>query len=82
MGLLIGLPLKIFRFFFVILRLAWPLRLILLVFYVLRRRRQGTYHSNKSPGRTPKEPTFDGPVYTVDYEEVDEDTPPKGDGDS
>ena len=39
MGLLIGLPLKIFRFFFVILRLAWPLLLILLVFYVLRRRR-------------------------------------------
>ena len=70
MGLLIGLPLKLFHFFFVLLRLAWPVLLVLLVLYLLRRRRQRPTEDRIPP---PKEPTFDGPVYTVDYEEVDED---------
>lgn len=69
MALLVGLPLKIFRFFFVILRLAWPLLLILLVFWFLRRRKQGTHYQDYG---TEKEPNFKGPVYTVDYEEVDQ----------
>lgn len=74
MGLLIGLPLKIFHFFFVILRLAWPVLLVLLVLWLLRRRR-GTHHRGPSQ-KEEKGPTFNGPVYTVDYEEVDEEEEP------
>ena len=77
MGLLVGLPLKLFHMLFVIVRLAWPLLLVALLLYI-RRRRNG--QSSKQRGghyRQPDEPTFNGPVYTVDYEEVDdtEDTP-------
>jgi len=69
MGLLVGLPLKLFHLVFVILRFLWPLLLILLVRWLIRRhqsRPQGTGSSGT------KEPEFKGPVYTVDYEEVDE----------
>lgn len=69
MGLLVGLPLKLFHLLFVILRLLWPLLLVLLVRWLLRRhqsRPQGTGSSGA------KEPEFKGPVYTVDYEEVDD----------
>jgi len=68
MGLLVGLPLKLFSILFAIVRLAWPVLLILLVLYVVRRRRGQTV---RRESRRPKEPEFDGPVYTVDYEEVD-----------
>ena len=37
MGLLIGLPLKLFHLLFVIVRLAWPVLMILLVLYLVRR---------------------------------------------
>jgi hypothetical protein len=70
MGLLVGLPLGIFRLLaglvMLILRLAVPILLVAVIVLLLRRRRSG------APGReAPKEPHFDGPVYTVDYQEED-----------
>lgn len=72
MGLLVGLPLKLFALLFALIRLALPLLVILAVILVLRgmaRRRNGGGEYRKNAH---KEPEFDGPVYTVDYEEVDE----------
>ena len=68
MGLLVGLPLKLFSILFAVLRLAWPVLLVLVVVWLVRRGKE------KQPSRKekPNEPTFKGPVYTVDYEEVDE----------
>lgn len=73
MGLLVGLPLKLFYLLFTLIRLALPVLVIVGVVLVLRavaRRRNGQtrYREQKA-----KEPDFKGPVYTVDYEEVDED---------
>lgn len=70
MGWLIGLPLGIFRMLLgilmVLVRLAVPILVIAVVIYLWRRsKRGGTSSSN--------EPDFDGPVYTVDYEEVKDD---------
>ena len=83
MGLLVGLPLGIFRLLFTLvmlaLRLAVPIAIIV-VLVVLYRRKTGN-RTDRTRREKPKEPKFDGPVYTVDYEEVDEDTPPKEDGD-
>ena len=74
MGWLVGLPLGIFRlllgFLALALRLAGPIALIV-VLVVLYRRSKGA--SAEQPGQeTPEEPEFKGPVYTVDYEEVDD----------
>lgn len=68
MGLLVGLPLKLFSILFAVVRLAWPVLLAVVVVWLVRRRK------DKRPSRQekPNEPTFKGPVYTVDYEEVDE----------
>lgn len=68
MGLLVGLPLKIFYLLFTILRLAWPVLLILLVYVVRRklRNRTGTAGGGKSSD-------FDGPVVEVDYQVVEDD---------
>lgn len=68
MSLLVGLPLKLFSVLFAVLRLAWPVLLVLVIVWLVRRRK------DKQPSRQGKsdEPTFKGPVYTVDYEEVDE----------
>ena len=78
MGLLVGLPLMLFRLLFVMLRLAIPVLLILLVIWLIRRNsrscRSGCGHSSK-------EPKFNGPVYTVDYEDVKEDPDSPSDGD-
>lgn len=75
MGWLVGLPLGIFRLLFalvmLVLRLAVPIAIIV-VLVVLYRRRTGA-HTGQPRQEKPKEPEFDGPVYTVDYEEVDED---------
>lgn len=75
MGLLVGLPLGIFRLLFTLvmlaLRLAVPITIIV-VLVVLYRRKTGA-HTERPRQEKPKEPKFDGPVYTVDYEEVDED---------
>ena len=78
MGWLRGLPLGIFRVLFSLLMLALRLAVpivIIVVIVVLYRRSKGT--SAEQPRQEqPKEPEFDGPVYTVDYEEVDEDEAP------
>lgn len=72
MGLLVGLPLKLFYLLFTLIRLALPVLVVVGLILVLRavaRRRNGqTGYSEKKA----KEPEFNGPVYTVDYEEVDE----------
>ena len=84
MGLLVGLPLGIFRLLFTLvmlaLRLAVPIAIIV-VLVVLYRWKTGN-RTERPRREKPKEPKFDGPVYTVDYEEVDEATPPKEDGDT
>lgn len=72
MGLLVGLPLKLFHILFVIVRLAWPLLLVALLLYIRRRRNGQSAKQNREHRRQPNEPTFNGPVYTVDYEEVDD----------
>ena len=78
MGLLVGLPMMLFRLLFVILRLAVPILLVLLVIWLVRRNGRG---GNASGGQKPqKEPKFNGPVYTVDYEDVKEDKDAPGDG--
>ena len=73
MSLLVGLPLKLFYLLFLLLRLALPVLVIVGVVWLLRAlngRRGGTQQSHTQ--QKPKEPEFKGPVYTVDYEEVDE----------
>ena len=78
MGWLLGLPLGIFRVLFSLLMLALRLAVpivIIVVIVVLYRRSKGTSAEQPRQEQT-KEPEFDGPVYTVDYEEVDEDEAP------
>ena len=62
MGLLIGLPLKLFHLLFVIVRL---------VLYLVRRLK-GQPVKKQPRQEKVKEPEFRGPVYTVDYTEVDD----------
>ena len=78
MGLLVGLPLTLFRLLFVMLRLAIPVLLILLVIWLIRRNSRG---GSSGAGHSSKEPKFNGPVYTVDYEDVKEDQDSPSDGD-
>ena len=72
MGLLVGLPLGIFRILLAVLMLAvrfgLPLLALLLIWRVAKKYRasKGTWQS------PPKEPEFDGPVYEVKYKVVDE----------
>ena len=70
MGLLVGLPLKLFYGVFVVLRLVWPLLLAALVLWLLRRRKGG------GPVWQRKQRNPDGPVVEVDYEVVDEEEKP------
>ena len=74
MGFLVGLPLGIFRLLFTLLlllvRLAVPIAVIVLVVVLLRRSRRSG--GAQDAPQSPREPEFHGPVYTVDYEEVDE----------
>ena len=75
MGLLVGLPLRLFHIVFVLLRFLWPLAVLWLVrrlMLAVRRREEGP-----AMHQAPKEPEFDGPVYTVDYEDVKDEDPPK-----
>ena len=67
MGLLVGLPLMLF----LVLRLAIPILLILLVIWLVRRNSRGG--GSGGGQKPPKEPKFNGPVYTVDYEDVKDD---------
>ena len=75
MGWLVGLPLGIFRlllsFLALALRLAVPIAVIV-VLVVLYRRSKGASAERPRQAKS-EEPEFDGPVYTVDYEEVDDD---------
>ena len=75
MGWLVGLPLGIFRlllgFLTLALRLAVPIALIVAL-VVLYRRSKGASAEQPRQAKS-EEPEFDGPVYTVDYEEVDDD---------
>ena len=70
MGLLVGLPLKLLYGVFLVLRFGWPLLLIALIFWVLRRKRGG----NRPQWSRKKD--FDGPVVEVDYTVVDEEEQP------
>ena len=75
MGWLVGLPLGIFRlllsFLALALRLAVPIAVIVAL-VVLYRRSKGASAEQPQQAKS-EEPEFDGPVYTVDYEEVDDD---------
>ena len=74
MSLLVGLPLKLFHILFMALRLAWPVLLVLLVWLLIRRHKRRSGEQQDAPKqRGHQEPKFNGPVYTVDYEEVDSD---------
>ena len=74
MGWLVGLPLGLFRllggFLLLALRFAVPILLIVAVILVLRhlRKRSAQYQAEDEE----REPKFHGPVYTVDYKEVDD----------
>ncbi len=81
MHLLSGVPLAIFRLIFTFLmlaiRLIVPIAVIVVIILFLRSRRR------QDSGAAPQQeqpPQFDGPVYTVDYEDVAEDTDDKGEG--
>ena len=71
MGWLIGLPLGLFRMLLaevmLLVRLAVPILVIVLVIWLLRRRK-----SRRDEGTPSGGPKFDGPVYTVDYEDVED----------
>ena len=73
MGWLVGLPLGIFRLLLslvmLVLRLAVPIAVIVVLVILYRRSKGGGQPRQEKP----KEPEFKGPVYTVDYEEVDDD---------
>ena len=75
MGLLVGLPMGIFRLLFSLimlaLRLAVPIAVIV-VLVMLYRRSRGA-RAEQPRRQKNQEPEFRGPVYTVDYEEVDGD---------
>lgn len=73
MGLLVGLPLTLFRLLggilLVALRFAVPILLIVSVILVARRLKKT---SARYRDQDKQEPKFHGPVYTVDYKEVDD----------
>ena len=73
MGLLVGLPLTLFRllgsFLLLALRFAVPIVLIVAVILVVRHLKRASAHYRYEDKQEPK---FHGPVYTVDYEEVDD----------
>lgn len=69
MGLLVGLPLKLLHIVFLLLRFAWPLVLVGIIVWVVRRKRGGVHRARRQQGD--REPDFDGPVVEVDYEVVD-----------
>jgi len=70
MGLLVGLPLKLFHILFLLIRFAWPVLLILLVRWLMKRLQTG---QSGQKWRKTEEPDVQGPVYTVDYKVLDED---------
>ena len=71
MGLLIGLPLRLLGLIFALLRLALPVVVVLAVVWLWKRRREGA-PTREEQEELHENPHFHGPVYTVDYEDVDE----------
>ena len=73
MSLMVGLPLTLFRllgsFLLMALRFAVPILLIAAVILVARRLKKT---SARYRDEDRQEPKFHGPVYTVDYKEVDD----------
>ncbi len=72
MGWMVGLPLGLFRllggFLLLVLRFAVPVLILVAAVIVIRRLRAGAArHQDRA-----QEPKFRGPVYTVDYEEVED----------
>ena len=66
MGLLVGLPLKLFHILFIILRLTWPFLLALVLYFLFRKHLQGGRHIFRRP-------TDDsGPVVDVNYRVVED----------
>ena len=74
MSLLVGLPLTLFRllgsFLLLALRFAVPILIAAAVIVILRRLRKRSAQYRAEDGE--QEPKFHGPVYTVDYKEVDD----------
>ena len=73
MGLLVGLPLTLFRLLgsilLVALRLAVPIAIVVVGILVVRHLKKTAARYRDEDGQEPK---FRGPVYTVDYREVDD----------
>lgn len=70
MGILLGLPLRLLGLLAALARFLLPLALLALAVYLLGRRRQ--HGADPAAAEKKETPHFDGPVYTVDYEEVPE----------
>ena len=74
MSLLVGLPLTLFRllgsFLLLALRFAVPILIAAAVIVILRRLRKRADQGRTEDGE--QEPKFHGPVYTVDYKDVDD----------
>ena len=74
MSLLVGLPLTLFRLLgsvlLLALRFAVPILMIVAVFLVVRHLKKTSARYREEDGE--REPKFRGPVYTVDYKEVDD----------
>lgn len=73
MGWLVGLPLGLFRLLgggvLLAVRIFWPVLLGLAAAALVRRMRRPAEKTARKE-RPPREPHFDGPVYTVEYQEV------------
>ena len=73
MGWLVGLPLGLFRLLggilMVGLRFVIPILILVAIILLVRKLRKASARYQEEKG----EPEFDGPVYTVDYQEVDDD---------
>ena len=69
MGLLVGLPLGIFKILLSLVLLALRFALPLLVLFFLWR---AVKKNRAGASQPPDEPEFNGLVYTVDYKIVDE----------
>ena len=74
MGWLVGLPLGLFRLLggilLVALRFAVPILLVAAVILVVRHLKKTSARYREEDGE--REAKFHGPVYTVDYKEVDD----------
>ena len=75
MSWLVGLPLGLFRLLggilLVALRFAVPILILAAVVLLVRHLRRRSSRGRTEDGE--QEPKFHGPVYTVDYREVDDD---------